>query len=145
MNFRISATGKYGYLSARRKDGFGDMDVYRINFMDVDPDYTVLSGKVKSTDPSKPVDSTHVFIAVTNVITGEEFGNYMPNPNTGKYVIILPPGRFSIATEIPGYKPYSETVQIFDKSSFKPAMEKNIILVPEGYVAPKPVSPGKKK
>ncbi len=143
MNFRLSATGKYGYLSARRKEGFGDMDIYRINFMDVDPDYTVLTGKVVSSDISKPVDSAHVFISVTNAETGDEHGTYMPNPNTGRYVIILPPGKFKISTEIPGYQPYNETVTILDKSSYKPLIEKNITLVPEGYVPPAP--PGKKK
>jgi tetratricopeptide (TPR) repeat protein len=132
MNFRISATGKYGYLSARKKDGFGDLDVYRVNFLDVDPDYTVLVGKVASTDVAKPVDSTHVFISVTDISSGDEYGNYMPNPASGRYVIILPPGKFKIATEIPGYQPYSETIQIMDKSSYKPLIEKNIMLVPEG-------------
>ena len=138
MNFRLSSTGKYGYLSARKKDGFGDLDIYRVNFLDVDPDYTVLVGKVKSSNPAKPVDSTHVFISVTDVSTGDEYGNYMPNPISGKYVIILPPGKFKIATEIPGYLPYNETVQIMGKSSFKPMMEKNIMLVPEGGAPPAP-------
>ena len=144
MNLRVSTSGKYGYISARKKDGFGDLDIYRVNFLDVDPDYTVLIGKVRSSDAAKPVDSTHAFISVTDIATGDEFGNYMPNPNSGKYTIILPPGSFKIATEIPGYLPYSETVQILDKSSFKPLIEKNIMLVPEGGVAPKPVPPKKK-
>lgn len=138
MNFRVSATGKYGYLSARKRDGFGDLDIYRINFLDVDPDYTVIIGRVRSTDVAKPVDSAHVFISVTDVKTGDEFGNYMPNPNSGKYVIILPPGKFKIATEIPGYLPYSETVAILDKSSYKPLIEKNIMLIPEGNLVPIP-------
>ncbi len=144
MNLRVSTTGKYGYISARKKDGFGDLDIYRVNFLDIDPDYTVLTGKVRSSDASKPVDSTHVFISVTDTKTGDEFGNYMPNPNSGKYVIILPPGSFKIATEIPGYMPYSETVQILDKSSFKPQIERNITLTPEGGGAPKQAPPKKK-
>ena len=142
MNFRVSDTGKNGYISAKRKDGFGDLDIYRLNFLDVDPDYTVITGKVRSADVSKPVDSINVFISVTDVKTGDEIGTYMPNPTTGKYVIILPPGKFSLNTEIPGYQKYSETVQIFDKSSFKSQMEKNIVLVPEGGVT---APPNKKK
>jgi hypothetical protein len=142
MNFRVSANGKYGYLSARKKDGFGDLDIYRLNFLDVDPDYTVITGKVRSADVSKPVDSVNVFISVTDAKTGDEFGNYMPNPNSGRYVIILPPGKFTFNTEIPGYQKYSEPVQVLDKSSFKLQMEKNIMLVPEGGMS---ASPPKKK
>jgi hypothetical protein len=138
MNFRVSANGKYGYISARRKDGFGDLDIYRLDFLDVDPDYTVITGKVRSTDVSKPVDSVHVFISVTDMSTGDEFGSYMPNPNSGRYVIILPPGKFKINTEIPGYNPYSEKIEVLGKSSFKPLVEKNIMLVPEGGGGTKP-------
>ncbi len=138
MNFRVSATGKYGYISARKKDGFGDLDIYRLNFLDVDGESTVITGKVKSADPSKPVDSLNVFISVVDVKTGNEFGTYMPNPSTGKYVIILPPGKYTLNTEIPGYKKYSEAVQILDKSSFKSQLEKNIVLIPEGGITPPP-------
>ncbi len=142
MNFRVSSSGKYGYISARKKDGFGDLDIYRIDFLDVDPDYTVVTGKVVSTDATQPLDSTHVFISVVDAASNEEFGNYMPNPNTGRFVIILPPGKFKINTEIPGYKPYSEAISVLDKSSFKPQIEKNIMLVPEGGNT---VPPPKKK
>lgn len=138
MNFRVSNTGKYGYISARRKDGFGDLDIYRLDFLDVDPDYTVITGKVRSANAAKPVDSVHVFISVTDMSTGDEFGSYMPNPNSGKYVIILPPGKFTINTEIPGYIPYSEKIEILGKSSFKPLIEKNLMLVPEGSGGAKP-------
>jgi WD40-like Beta Propeller Repeat len=139
MNFRVSATGKYGYLSARRKEGFGDMDIYRVNFLDVEPEYTVILGKAVSASPAKPVDSAHVSISVTQMNSPVEFGNYLPNPNTGRYIMILPPGKFTISVSVPGYRPYSETVQIFDKSSFKALIEKNIVLVPEGFTVPAPV------
>lgn len=137
MNFRISASGKYGYISARKQGGYGDLDIYRADFQDVDPEYTVLTGIVRSADASKPVDSVNVFIAVTDAKSGEQIGSYMPNPSSGRYVIILPPGKFILNTEIPGYTPYNEKIEIFGKSSFKPLVEKNIILLPEGYSPPK--------
>lgn len=138
MNFRISANGKYGYISARRKEGMGDLDIYRVNFEDVEPEYTVIVGKVRSVSTSAPVDSSAIFISVANAQTGDEYGSYLPNPNSGKYVIILPPGKYTISTEVPGFVPYTETVHILDKSSFKPLIEKNILLSPEGYTPPPP-------
>lgn len=145
MNFRISSTGKYGYISASKKGGFGDLDIYRVNFMDVDPDYTVIIGKVRSVDATRPVDSTNVSISVVDVGTDEEFGSYAPNPNSGRFVIILPPGKFKINTTVSGYIPYSETIQLFDKSSFKPLIEKNIMLVPSGGIKPLPTPTPNKK
>ena len=145
MNFRLSSTGKYGYISARRKDGFGDLDIYRVNFLDVDPYYTVVTGRIRSSDVSKPVDSVHVLISVIDVQTGEPFGNYTPNPQTGKFVVALPPGKFTIIAEISGFSKYSETVIIQDKSSYKPLIEKDIVMMPEGWKPSPPATPPKKK
>ncbi|MFH1004355.1 MAG: hypothetical protein V1781_02500 [Bacteroidota bacterium] len=136
MNLRISASGKYGYISSLRKGGFGDQDIYRVDFLDVDYNYTVITGKVVSADESKPLDPVFVFITVTDTKNGEIFGSYLPNPNSGRYVIILPPGKFNIFTEVPGYEPYTNNIELFDKSSFKSQIEKNIVLKPDGYTSP---------
>ena len=42
MNFRISENGKYGYVSALRKGGQGGLDIYRVTFNDIEPNYTCL-------------------------------------------------------------------------------------------------------
>lgn len=130
MNFRISDNGKYGYMSARRDSGFGDLDIYRVDFLDVEPEYTVLVGKVRSSDPALPVDSSNIFISVIDVTSGDEYGSYMPNPITGQFVIILPPGKFRIMTDVPGYEPYNQPVHILGKTAYKPLIDRNIILTP---------------
>src|SRR5690606_30051200 len=32
MNFMLSETGRYGYMSSLRADGYGDIDIYRVTF-----------------------------------------------------------------------------------------------------------------
>ncbi|MEQ8521911.1 MAG: hypothetical protein RIC15_07120, partial [Vicingaceae bacterium] len=46
MNFRVSSSGKYGYISASRPGGYGDLDIYRVNFNTVEPRYTVITGRI---------------------------------------------------------------------------------------------------
>lgn len=127
-NFRISENGRYGYIAARRDDGMGDIDIYRITFNDVPPDYTVLRGPIKfSNEKTKPAFA-EIFITVNETKTGELIGTYVPNGNTGNYVIILPPGSYTMTIEAPGCEVVNETVSILDKSSFKPEVERQLLL-----------------
>ena len=125
MNFRISETGRYGYIAALRPEGKGDLDIYRVTFNKVETKYTVIKGKVKSKG-EKVIDD--ILIDVTDKSTGDLYGAYLPNFNTMKYVMILPPGEYEIFAEAPGHEPYTEDVKILDKSSFVSEIDKDIIL-----------------
>ncbi len=127
-NFRISESGRYGYISARREDGLGDLDIYRVTFNNVDPNYSVVNGQIKFTDDSKKPAYNEVFITVNDSKTGELTGTYVPNGNTGRYVIILAPGIYSISVEAPGCDAQAESINILDKNSFKPEIDKDFVL-----------------
>jgi tetratricopeptide (TPR) repeat protein len=127
-NFRISENERYGYLAARRDDGMGDLDIYRVTFNDVQPNYTVIHGPIRfANETSKPAYN-EVFITVNETKSGELVGTYIPNSNTGAYVIILPPGNYSMTIEAPGCEVVNEMINVLDKSSFKPEIEQDILL-----------------
>ena len=46
----FSASGRRAYISAFREDGYGDLDIYKVIFNDVDPSYTILSGTILNQD-----------------------------------------------------------------------------------------------
>jgi len=126
MNFRISENGKYGYIAAVRPEGYGDYDIYRVNFNSIEPRYTVLKGVISSSDTAQnPID---VMITVTNNKTGDIYGDYLPNPNSMRYVIILPPGEYMLAMDAAGHAPITEKLNIYDKASFVAEIKKNITL-----------------
>jgi len=89
MNFRISKTKRYGYMASVRGNGLGDYDIYRIVLNDEEPEFSLIIGEIKTPTPIK--DFRDVTIQVTQISNGELVGNYVPNPNTGRYVMILPP------------------------------------------------------
>jgi hypothetical protein len=128
-NFRISKSGRYGYISTVRDKGFGDLDIYRVTFNDVEPDYTIIKGAIMGADSTKKINYPDVFITVTDTKTGEIYGNYTPNPNSGRYVIILPPGQYALAVESAGYASLMEKLTIQDKGSFKKEEERDLRLV----------------
>jgi hypothetical protein len=94
----------------------------------VEPNYSVIDGQILSSDASKKPSYNEVFITVTDKKTNEIVGNYVPNANTGRYVMILAPGIYEISIDAPGFSNYAETVNILDKSSFKTEIDKDITL-----------------
>ncbi|NTW31945.1 MAG: hypothetical protein HGB12_04865 [Bacteroidetes bacterium] len=46
----FSKTGRYAYISALRKEGYGDLDIYRAVFKDINPTYSILSGTLINKD-----------------------------------------------------------------------------------------------
>jgi len=121
-NFRISKNERYGYISAIHDDGMGDFDNYRLIFNDIEPELTVMYGQVLAEDGSQ-VNFPDVFITVTDDKNGEIVGNYLPNSQTGKYVVILPPGKYTLVVELFNFKLLSQKLEILDKVSYQSEKE----------------------
>jgi len=128
MNFRASTTGRHGYISALRKGGFGDLDIYRVTFREIEPEYTVITGKIKSAVENGKFENA--LISVTDEETGDVYGDYIPNLQTMRFVMILPPGKYEIYVESEGFKEVYENIEVLDKSSYQSFIERNFILTP---------------
>ncbi|MCX8080602.1 MAG: hypothetical protein N3F09_05120 [Bacteroidia bacterium] len=127
MNFRVSYNGKYGYVASFRGDTKGDFDIYRITFNDVEDDYTVIIGYIQSKDNS-PIEFKDVIVSVYNSITNELVGTYLPNPVLGRFIMILPPGKYNLECEVPGFKTYKKYIEILDKSSYQKEINTTLVL-----------------
>lgn len=106
----LSASGKHAYYSTFKADGNGEKDIYVIT-LDIPKEtpLTVLKGNI-TLDPMA-LASTR--IVVTDNETGELIGIYAPNTKTGKYLLILPPGKdYNIAVEAEGYLFHSENIKV---------------------------------
>jgi hypothetical protein len=129
MNFRVSEDGKYGYLAAVRPEGFGDLDIYRVNFLEVETRFTIFKGHIRAQDTT--MTPTATFITVTNLETGEMFGEYQPNQNTLRYVVILPPGRYRFFVESDGFRGFEEDVIVSDDGNLQFEVIHDIFLHPD--------------
>ena len=127
MNFRASTNERYGYISAIRNGGMGDYDIYRVVFNEVDPELTVLKGSILSEDGSQ-INYPDVLLSVWDNKTKELVGTYLPNSNTGKYVVILPPGSYLMEVELYGFKIATQKLEIKDKVSYQSEIDLDIKL-----------------
>lgn len=132
-NFRISSNGRFGYISALREGGLGDLDIYRVTLNEVEPQYSVINGDITSADSTQKLNFSDVFITVSDSKTQEVVGTYIPNPNSGRYVMVLAPGNYEMNVEANGFQTITEKITVLDKSSFKFEISKHIQLKPEGF------------
>lgn len=122
MNLNFSGSGRYGYLAHLTPRNH--FDISRITFDEVEPELTVISGEVKTErQPGEMLSG--LLMVVENVHSGEITGEYLPNPNTMRYVMALEPGVYKITITIDGYETLEEKLEIYGKGSYTPEMEKN--------------------
>ncbi len=129
MNISFTSEGRIAYMSAMREDGLGDLDIYRLILNDIEGKETIYKGFITNTDSLGPKINDAV-INVSNKETNENYGTYVTNPNSGYYIMALPPGKWTMSIEAIGFKPYKEDILVFDKNvMFNPEVKKNIFLI----------------
>jgi tetratricopeptide (TPR) repeat protein len=121
-NISFADGEKVAYVSASRPGGAGDLDIYRVTFNGEGQRYTVMTGRVI------PSDSTNTKIVakitVSNASNLEEF-KFVPIPSSGKYVMALPPGKYTIMIESEGYKTFIDNLVLYDMGSFSPEVKRD--------------------
>ncbi|MFN3404028.1 MAG: OmpA family protein [Cytophagaceae bacterium] len=125
--FVWSADGTRGYFSSYREGGFGEKDIWVVSRPKPKVSLIVLKGKVFSKPNLVPVAAT---ITVVDNETNKVVGVYTSNSFTGKYTIIVPPGKnYGISVEADRFLAYSENVDIPQKDDYF-EVTKDIILEP---------------
>lgn len=118
--------GTHAYISALRKGGFGDLDIYKVIFKESDKVQLILQLKITIFD-SKKKKRIDANVQVDDS-KGEMYGSYQPNPNTEIYTIILPLGVFSLTIEAPDHKPYKEKIIVTEEECKKGVANREINL-----------------
>ena len=127
QNYQQSPNGKYGYISAYREDGYGDFDIYRITYEDIESEFTVVKGSVYNSSTNKPIEK-NVSIGIFDKLGKKDKGTYTPSPSTGKYVIILSPGIYEMTIMVEGEEKRKEELRIEGSSLFVPTIERSYLI-----------------
>jgi len=128
MMFSLAGKGRDGYLSAWRKEGFGDLDIYKVVFLDVEQPLTAIVGNVRSADSTKTTieASIGIFDAQNQEIETKDV-----NKKTGRYIFIVEPGKYRVEINSAGHKPFKEDINVYDKSDYRVELEKDFLIVPD--------------
>lgn len=143
LEFTLAGNKRDGYISAVRKEGFGDLDIYKVTFNDVEAQVSIIKGIVSNGDTlKKEIDA---IITLTDAKTNEKIDSKNVIPQSGKYIFSAVPGKYIITVESPGYGEHKETINVYDKSDFVFEIEKNIRIYKPGEGPATPVKPGTQK
>jgi outer membrane protein OmpA-like peptidoglycan-associated protein len=114
----VTANGKKAYFSSDRPGGAGKQDIYAIILPDDKKTaLTMVKGKILAGNPPKPVETK---IRVIDRET-QQFLKYVynPNPQTGDYLMIFPPGKnYDMIITAEGYLPYLININIPNQDYF---------------------------
>jgi outer membrane protein OmpA-like peptidoglycan-associated protein len=127
--FVWSADGTRAYFSSvRADDNFGEKDIYVLHRPKPDNVALILlKGKVTSKESGQALAAT---LTVTDNETNKVIGVYYSNSLTGKYTVLIPPGKnYGISIEATGHLSRSENIDIpFSEKYFE--LTRDIVLEP---------------
>lgn len=110
-NIALISDGAYAYISAIRDGGLGDRDIYKIKFNEVDTRYCIVTGYVNTSDSSDV--SIKISIAASKP-DSKEVLRFVPIQKTGKYVMALTPGNYTLDIKADGYEDVHTAFVIYD-------------------------------
>lgn len=126
MVFSLSTNKHDGYLSAYRPEGYGDLDIYKVNYR------TTLKGVVKDEDSMVAVTAT-VSILQRNgtLIQSKEI-----REKDNKYAFVLAPGKYLLNVKAPGYPEMIEDITIDERVNYVSERKRDIVLKRPGGTVP---------
>ena len=117
--FTLSADGRKGYFASDRTGGQGRQDLYSIDMPEEESNIplTMIKGRIFNRETGEPIPTT---IYMVDVESGKKLDFvYQPDPETGKYLIILPPAKnYDMIIESEGFLPYTLNINVPGQTYF---------------------------
>jgi len=120
----FSKNKKYAYVATHKKDSYGDLDIYKVTFIDATPSYTVLKGHVL--DKDSITIKAPLTLEIFEEETEELFGIYRVNQTNGNFLMALPPNKYVIKIEFGEQGLFQQSLVIDGRKKYKKVRTHNI-------------------
>lgn len=116
--FTLLADGRRAYFSSDRKGGLGAQDIYYIDMPESsNVPLTLIKGKILDAETGKPIP-TKIYLIDNETDKKLDFV-YNPDPETGAYLVILPPAKnYDMVIESEGFLPYTLNINVPNQTYF---------------------------
>lgn len=126
--FTLTADGSKGFFSSDRPGGYGGQDIYTFDMPEQYSNIplTMIKGRIL-TGENEEVVPTKIKVVDNENNTKVDYV-YNPDPVTGNYLVILPPGKnYDLIIESEGYLPYTLNINIPNQTSFYELYQKVVL------------------
>jgi outer membrane protein OmpA-like peptidoglycan-associated protein/tetratricopeptide (TPR) repeat protein len=126
LYYVLTPSSLKAYLGSDRSGGYGSYDIYEVSYpVEKKSSLITFVGNVLNEESKIPLEAN---IIVEDIDSSSVVGEYLSNSSTGKFVVILTPGRnYSLTVSKNGYLFYSENFNVVDTAEFK-VIRKEILL-----------------
>lgn len=129
MLFSLADNGREGYFASARKEGYGDLDIYKMSFNAIEKRPSVIRGVVAFKEGDTLRKEITAIIAIKDLITNKELDSKKVNFQTGRYIFAVNnPGKYQLTLKSDGFKDFEQEINLYDKSDYAFEIENNIIL-----------------
>jgi hypothetical protein len=125
MEFIFAGNRRDGYISAVRPEGYGDLDLYKVSFNEVEVRQTILKGVISTEDSIKNLEAS---VTIYNAGDNSEVGTKDITDKNSKFIFLLKPGKYKIKISAENYAEINEEIVIYDKSDYSMERLKNFVL-----------------
>ncbi|MEM7110427.1 MAG: OmpA family protein, partial [Bacteroidota bacterium] len=117
--FTLTADGRRAFFSSDRKGGKGGQDIYSLDMPKEESNIplTMVKGQILDGETNQPLKTT---IYMIDNESGKKLDFvYQPDPETGNYLIILPPAKnYDMIIESDGFLPYTVNINVPGQTYF---------------------------
>ena len=105
---------RYAYISTIDLNTLGDYDIYKVVFLDLDPEYLIVKTQVNFLEDGKlvPFSSSDNHLEITLFKDQDVYGKYALDKRNNSFVMALSPGSYIIELVCTNFKPYRKKVNI---------------------------------
>lgn len=106
--FTISASEKHAYYSSDKTGGFGNQDIYQIDYLERSLRQSVIGATVTNSQNGTQVEAEISLLNLEN----DDLTAYLSNSDDGRFIFLVNPNvEYEIIIEADGFEEYSEIIQ----------------------------------
>ncbi|MFY9309319.1 MAG: tetratricopeptide repeat protein [Bacteroidia bacterium] len=129
LQFSLSDNKREGYISAIRREGYGDYDIYKLVFNAVEKRPSVIRGVVSIKDKDTLRKEVAATISIKDAIANKELDSKKVNFQTGRYIFAVDnPGKYILTVKSNGFRDVQHEINLYDKSDYVFEIQNDFLL-----------------
>ncbi len=129
-NIAFTQDERYAYISTVDRNSLGDFDIYKVIFLDKDPEFLIIKAQVfiDENNEKTPFVSEFQELSLTAYKSNETYGIYSFDKRNNSFILALSPGEYILEINSENFKPFRKKITLDENYYLNPQKEIKIYL-----------------